>query len=76
MTGNGVPTDFTKAAQLYLDAEAQNQLSPESAKNLVECYKKKLSVLPDLADADKRIEKLEKQKENTNLINILKLIEK
>ena len=76
MTGNGVPTDFTKAAQLYLDAEAQNQLSPESARKLVECYKKKLSILPDLADAVKRIEKLDNQKANTNLMNLLKLIEK
>ena len=76
MAGNGVPTDFTKAAQLYLDAEAQNQLLPESARRLAECYKKKVSVLPDLADANKRIEKLENQKANTNLINLLKLIEK
>lgn len=76
MTGRGVPKDLSKAALLYLDAEAQNHLMPKSAKNLAECYKNKLSVLPDLDNAEKRIEKLEIQKTNGNLINLLKLIEK
>lgn len=76
MTGNGVSKDMTKAALLYLDAEAQNHLTPQSAKNLAECYKNKLSVLADLQDADKRIEQLNKQKGNNNLTNLLKLLEK
>ena len=76
MTGNGVPKDMTKAAQLYLAAESQNYLTPHAAKNLAECYKKKLNILPDLNNAEKRIENLSKQKANDNLISLLKLIEK
>lgn len=76
MTGNGVEQNATKAALLYLDAEAQNHLTPQSAKHLAECYKQKLTVLPDVSEADKRIEKLGKQKVNGNLINMLKLLEK
>lgn len=76
MAGNGVPKDMTKAAQLYLLAESQNCLTPQSAKNLSECYQKKLNILPDLKDAEKRIEKLNKQKSNGNLISLLQLIEK
>ena len=76
MTGNGVEKDPTKAAQLYLEAEKQNYLTPQSAKNLAECYKMKLAVLPDLKNAEKRIDKLSNQKENTNLKSLLKLLEK
>ena len=76
MTGNGVVKDFTKAAELYLMAEAQNYLTPQSAKYLAECYKKKLSVIPDLSDADKRIEQLGKQRPNNSLIRLLSKIEK
>ena len=76
MTGNGVPKDMTKAAQLYLAAESQNYLTPHAAKNLAECYKKKLNILPDLNNAEKRIENLSKQKANDNLISLLKLLEK
>ena len=76
MTGDDVTKDLTKAALLYLDAEAQNHLTPQSAKNLAECYKKKLNVLPDLNNAEKRIDILSKRKENANLINLLKSIEK
>lgn len=76
MTGNGVPKDMTKAAQLYLESESQGYLTPKSAKNLAECYQKKLNILPDLKNADKRIEKLNKQKANGNLIALLKLLEK
>ena len=74
--GNGVEQNATKAALLYLDAEVQNHLTPQSAKNLAECYKQKLAVLPDLQNTDKRIEQLGKQKANGNLINLLKLLEK
>ena len=76
MIGNGVPKDFSKAATLYLDAEAQNRLTPQSAKSLAECYQKKVTALPDLNDAEKRINKLNKQKTNGNLISLLKLLEK
>ena len=76
MTGNGVVKDFTKAAEFYLMAEAQNYLTPQSAKHLAECYKKKLSVIPDISDADKRIEQLGKQKANNSLIRLLSKIEK
>lgn len=76
MKGNGVTKDLTKAALLYLDAEAQNHLTPKSAKNLAECYQQKVNVLPDLADAEKRIKDLNKMKDNDNLISLLKLLEK
>lgn len=76
MTGNGVEQNATKAALLFLDAEAQSHLAPQSAKKLAQCYRLKLAVLPDVAEADKRIEQLEKQKANNNLINLLKLLEK
>lgn len=75
MTGNRVSKDLTKAALLYLDAEAQNQLTPQSAKNLAECYKSKIAILPDLENAEKRIENLTKQKSNDNIINLLKRLE-
>ena len=74
MTGSGVEQNTTKAALLYLDAEAQNHLTPQSAKHLAECYKQKLAVLPDLQNADKRMEQLGKQKVNNNLINLLNLL--
>lgn len=73
--GNGVTKDLTKAALLYLDAEAQNRLSPSSAKNLVKCYEQKLNVLPDLQNAQKRIEKLNQLKVNNNLSALLKQLE-
>ena len=76
MSGDGVARDLTKAALLYLDAEAQNHLTPSSAKNLAECYKQKVKVLPDLSDAENRIKSLNKQKANGNLIELLKLLEK
>lgn len=76
MTGKGVTQDFTKAARLYLMAEAQKHLTPQSAKNLAECYKKKVAALPDLSDAEARIAKLEKQGNNNNLINMLRALEK
>ena len=75
MTGKGVTKDPASAARLYIDAEAQNQLTPQSAKYLAECYKDKLSTLPDVNNAEKRIEKLNKQKTNDNLINLLKSLE-
>lgn len=76
MTGNGVSKDLTKAALLYLDAEAQNQLTPQSAKNLAECYKNKISALPDLENTEKRIEHLSTQKNDIKLYKLLNLLEK
>ncbi len=75
MAGDGVAKDMTKAAQLYLEAESQGYLTPKSAKNLAQCYQKKLNALSDLKNADKRIEKLNKQKANGNLISLLKVLE-
>ena len=74
-TGNGVSKDLTKAALLYLDAEAQNHLTPASAKNLAKCYEQEVKILPDLVDASKRIEALGKQKVNGNLVSMLKKLE-
>lgn len=76
MVGDGVAKDLSKAALLYLDAEAQNHLTPTSANNLAACYKAKISALPDIEDALKRIEKLNKHKANENLISLLKHLEK
>lgn len=76
MTGTGVSKDMNKAALLYLEAEAQNHLTPLSANNLAECYKKKVMSLPDLDNAEKRIQRLNSQKSNGNLIALLKAIEK
>ena len=61
MTGEGVSRDFTKAAKLYLEAEKQGHLTPESAK-------------PDLDNAEKRIEQLNKQQNNGRLVKMLKNI--
>lgn len=76
MTGNGVPKDYVKAAQLYMQAESQKHLTPESAKKLAQCYNLKISVLPDLDQADKRIKQLQGQKDNDRLINLLKMLSK
>lgn len=71
MTGEGVSRDFAKAANLYLKAEEQGHLTPESAKNLIECYNRKITALPDLDNAEKRIEQLGKQKMSDRLIKML-----
>lgn len=74
MTGNGVTRDLTKAAQLYIQAEAQGRLTEKSAKYMAECYAKKIAILPDLANAEKRIEQLRNYKQNENLISLLKSV--
>lgn len=74
MAGDVVPRDYVKAAKLYLEAEAQRHLSSQSAKNLAECYKKHVSILPDLDNSTKRIEKLSKQEDNNKLYDLLKSI--
>jgi len=76
MTGDGVPQDYVKAAQLYLQAEVQKHLTPESAKNLAVCYEKQVGCLPDLNNAKKRIESLNSIKQNDRLMTVLKAIEK
>lgn len=76
MKGEMVIKDLNKAAFLYMDAEAQNHLTPSSAQNLAECYRQKVNVLPDLVDAERRMKTLKAQKPNGNLIALLKLLEK
>lgn len=76
MVGEGTPKDMNKAALLYLEAEAQNHLSLQSSKKLIECYKKGVSSLPDVKDAEERIEALSKAKANGNLTALLKALEK
>lgn len=71
MSGNGVSRDYTKAAQYYLLAEAQNHLSASGAKNLIECYNKKVTIIPDLDNDKERIAKLSKTKDNNNLSTLL-----
>ncbi len=74
MAGDVVSRDYVKAVKLYLEAEAQRHLSSQSAKNLAECYKKHVSILPDLDNSTKRIEKLSKQEDNNKLYDLLKSI--
>lgn len=74
-SGNGVNKDLTKAAKLYLMAEAQDYLTPASARNLIKCYERGLSILPDVDNASKRIEALKKIKVNNSLTDFLKAIE-
>lgn len=74
MIGDGVTKDLSKAAKLYLQAEAQGHLTSESAKNLAECYVKKIGILPDLANAEKRIEELKNYKQNDSLVTMLRSI--
>ena len=71
MKGDGVNKDLTKAAQLYLKAEDQNYLTIEAAKNLAECYRQQINILPDLDKAEDRIKALNNLKENNNLFNLL-----
>lgn len=74
MTGRGVSRDLTEAARLYLQAEYQRHLTPESAKNLAECYRQKVAVLRDLAQAEQRIARLNQQKNNGSLIAMLQML--
>lgn len=74
--GSGVSKDLTQAATLYLQAESQNRLTPASAKNLISCYERGISALPDINDASKRIEALKKTSNNTTLIDFLRAIKK
>ena len=69
--GDGVAKDYSEAAKLYLQAEAQNRLTPSAAKNLAYCYERGFKVLPDLADAKKRIEVLKKYKPSNSLMGLL-----
>ncbi len=71
MTGSGVSRDLTEAARLFLKAEHQLHLTPEAAKNLAECYRQKIAVLPDLDNAEQRITQLSQQKTNGSLIAML-----
>lgn len=73
--GDGISKDYTAAAKLYLQAEAQNRLTISAAKNLVYCYERGFKVLPDLDNAKKRIEELQKYKPSNSLIELLKSLE-
>lgn len=72
--GEDTGKDLTKAATLYLQAESQNRLTTSSAKNLIVCYERGISILPDVSNATKRIEALKKISSNNNLINLLKAL--
>ncbi|MBQ6063722.1 MAG: sel1 repeat family protein [Prevotella sp.] len=76
MAGDIVARDYVKAAKLYLAAESQRQLSEKAAKGLAECYKKHVLALPDLDNANARVEKLNKHKSNSRLADLLKIMEK
>lgn len=73
-SGDGVPQDFNEAARWYLNAESHNRLTISAARNLIACYEKSVSSLPDLKNAKQRIAKLKNTKENTTLIDMLKAI--
>lgn len=73
-TGDGLTQDASKAATYYLAAEAQSLLTPASAQNLIACYRRGLTVLPDVQNAETRIEQLQKVKPNTALMDMLKSI--
>ena len=75
MTGRGVSRDITEAARLYLQAERQRHLTPEAAKNLAECYRQKVGILPDLDNAEQRISRLNQQKNNGSLIAMLNTLD-
>lgn len=73
--GNGVQQDYSEAARYYLAAEAQNHLTPASARRLARLYQMGITALPDLADARKRMAQLEKIRQpNSNFMALLKAI--
>ena len=76
MMGRGVPKDLVKAATLYLQAESLRHLTPESAKNLAQCYTKKISSIHDVDQAEKRIKQLQGIKDNDRLITLLNKLSK
>ena len=74
MQGDGIAQDYVKAAELYLLAEKQMQLTSSAASNLAKCYEMRVGNLPDLKDAEKRIVQLKNFKPNDNLKRLLKKI--
>ena len=74
MTGDGVSHDLSEAARLFLSAERQLHLTSAAAKNLAECYRQKVSLLPDLANADRRIDQLSRHKSNGSLVAMLRML--
>ncbi|MCD8296459.1 MAG: sel1 repeat family protein [Prevotella sp.] len=73
-SGENMTQDFSLAVKYYLLAESQNRLTPASAKNLISCYERQVSALPDLDNAEKRIDALKNTKENTKVIQFLKAL--
>ena len=72
--GDGMAKDYVKAAEYYLKAEKQNYLTPASAQNLIVCYERSISSLPDVKNAKQRIAELKKIKPNNNLVDMLRAI--
>jgi len=70
--GQGVSKDYVKAAEYYLMAEALSKLTPASARNLAKCYTMNISSLPDLNNAQARIEQLNKVTASNRLLDMLK----
>lgn len=74
MNGDGVKANAQQAAALLLNVEGQNQLTPEAAALLAECYQKKVPVLPDLDQAEARIKALKQVQANGKLVTLLDAI--
>lgn len=72
--GEGVAQDMVKAASLLLQAESMNALTPDAARMLAECYRNKISSIPDLRDANERITALGNVSEKNNLLDFLKTL--
>ena len=70
-SGDGIAKDYVKAAEYYLKAEKQNYLSPASAQNLIVCYERGISSLPDINNSKQRIAELKETKPNNNLVDML-----
>lgn len=68
--GDAVVRDYTKATTLYLKAEKWNLLTTGAAQNLSKCYEMKIANLPDLEEAEYRVNYLNHYTEN-NKLNIL-----
>lgn len=70
-SGEGIAKDYVKAAEYYRKAEKQNYLSPASAQNLIACYERSISSLPDINNSKQRIAELKETKQNNNLVDML-----
>lgn len=64
--------DLDAAAAIFLRLEAMHCLSPESANFLAECYRQKITVLPDLDKAEERIQALRNHVKTDDVTEMLK----